>query len=67
MCIYGDPAYPHRVHLQSAFREAVLTDDMKLFNASMRVCRIWVEWLFGDVINYFKFLRLQKEFKNWNE
>lgn len=48
MCMYGDPAYPHRVHLQSPFREAVLTDDMKLFNASMSACRISLEWLFGD-------------------
>ena len=63
MRMYGDPAYPHRVHLQSPFREAVLTDDMKLFNASMSACSISVEWLFGDVINCFKFLDYKKKFK----
>ena len=46
MCMYGDPAYPHRVHLQSPFREAVLSDDMKLLNASMSACRISVEYKF---------------------
>ena len=56
MCMHGDPAYPHWVHLQSSFREAVLRDDTKLFNASVSACRISVEWLFGDVINYFKLL-----------
>ena len=63
MCMYGDPAYPLRVHLQSPFREAVLTDDMKLFHASMSACRISVEWLFGDVINYFKFLDYKNNLK----
>ena len=63
MCMHGDPAYPHRLHLQSPFRETVLTDNMKLFNASMSACRISVEWLFGDVIDYFKFLDYKKNFK----
>ena len=54
--VYSNPAYPHRVHLQAPFREVVLIDDMKLFNASMSASRIAVEWLFGDIINYFKFL-----------
>ena len=63
MCMYGDPAYPHRVHLQSPFREAVLADDMKLCNASMSACLILVEWLFGDVMNYFKFLDYKKNLK----
>ena len=61
MCMYGDPTYPHRVHLQSPFREAVLTDDMNLFNVSISACRISVEWLFGDVIKYFKFLDYKKK------
>ena len=61
--MYRDPAYLHRVHLQSPLREPVLTDDMKLFNASMNACRISVEWLFGDVINYYKFLEYEKNLK----
>lgn len=36
---------------------------MKLFNASMSATRIAVEWLFGDVIDYFKFLDFKKNLK----
>ena len=49
MCIYGDPAYPLRVHLQGPFRNPHLTPLMK--------------WLFGDVINYFKLLDFKKNVK----
>ena len=42
------------------FREAVRTENMKLFNASMSASRIAVKWLFGDVYNYFKFLDYKK-------
>jgi hypothetical protein len=35
MCIYGDPVYPLRVHIQAPFRGAVLTADMQDFNKSM--------------------------------
>ena len=60
MCIYGDPAYPLRVHLQAPFRNAVLTADMEAFNKSMSAVRVSVEWLVGDVINYFRFLDFKK-------
>ena len=63
MCIYGDPAYPLRVHLQSPFRNAVLTADMEAFNKGMSSVRVSVEWLFGDVINYFKFLDFKRNLK----
>ena len=32
MYIYGDPAYPLRLHLQQPFREAPLTAPMEQFN-----------------------------------
>ena len=60
LCIYGDPAYSLRIHLQAPFRDAVLTDDMAAFNASMSLVRVSVEWLFGDIVRSFKFL----DFKN---
>lgn len=63
MCVYGDPAYPLRVHLQAPFRNAVITHQMEEFNSSMSVVRISVEWLFGDIINYFKFLDFKKNLK----
>ena len=63
MCIYGDPAYPLRVHLQGPFRNPHLTPLMEAFNAFMSSVRISVEWLFGDVINYFKLLDFKTNLK----
>lgn len=63
MCIYGDPAYPLRVHLQSPFRDARLTPEMQAFNASMSSVRVSVEWIFGDVVNSFKFVDFKKNLK----
>ena len=63
MCIYGDPAYPLWVNLQAPFRNAILTPDMEAFNKSMSTVRVSVEWLFGDVVNYFKFLDFKKNLK----
>ena len=62
LCLYGDPAYPHRVHLQVGYRNPVLPEE-KLFNESMSSCRVSVEWVFGDVVERFKFTnfgRMQK-------
>ena len=63
MCIYGDPAYPLRVHLQSPFQGAALTPQMEMFNDSMSSVRVSVEWLFGDILNYFKCLDFKKKLK----
>ena len=63
MCLYGDPAYPLRVHLQAPFRNAHLTQPMQDFNTSMSAVRTSVEWLFGDIINYFKFMDFKKNLK----
>ena len=63
MCIYGDPAYPLRVHLQGPFQGAALTPQMEMFNDSMSSVRVSVEWLFGDILNYFKFLDFKKNLK----
>jgi len=63
LCIYGDPAYPLRVHLQGPFRNAHLTPQMQQFNKCMSEVRTSVEWLFNDIINYFKFLDFKKNLK----
>ena len=61
LCIYGDPAYPHRLHRQRPFaRRAALAHNEMAFNLSMSQVRIAVEWVFGDIINYFKFLDFKK-------
>jgi hypothetical protein len=63
MCLYGDPAYPLRVHLQAPYRIAQLTQQMRLFNTLMSSTRVSVEWLFGDIINYFKFVDFRNNLK----
>ena len=63
MCLYGHPAYPLRVHLQAPFRNAVLPPPMQAFNMSMSIVRESVEWLFNDIVNYFKFVDFKKNLK----
>ena len=63
MCIYGDPAYPLRVHLQAPFRRGNIVQDMQDFNRSTSQVRVSVEWLFGDIVNYFKVLDFKKNLK----
>ena len=63
MCVYGDLAYPLRVHLQTPFRRMPLTALMQDYNASMSAVRISVKWLFGDIINSFKFKDYKKNLK----
>ena len=66
LCLYGDPAYPLRPQLMGSYRQgdvSVLTEEMKEFNKAMSSVRISVEWLFGDVANYFKFIDYKKDLK----
>ena len=63
MCIYGDPAYPLRQQLQAPFKNAVLAEEQQLWNNSMSSVRVSVEWLFGDIINYFESLDFKKNLK----
>ena len=63
MCLYGDPAYPLRVHLQGPFRNPHPTPLMEAYNNSMSSVRVSVEWLFGDIVDYFKFMDFKKNLK----
>ena len=60
VCLYGDPAYPLRVHLQAPYRNRQLTQEMENFNKSMSAVRVSVEWIFGDIVNYFRLLDFKK-------
>ena len=62
LCIYGDPAYPLRNHLQAPFK-GNLTPIQKDYNKAMSQVRISVEWIFGDILNYFAFLDFKKNLK----
>ena len=63
LCIYGDPAYPLRVHLKGPFKRAIVTPLEAEFNKSMSAMTIAVEWIFEDIVNYFAFLDLKKNLK----
>ena len=66
LCLYGDHAYPLRPHLMAPFRleeVPVFTANMEAFNEAMSSVRVSVEWLFGDVLNSFKFLDFKKNLK----
>ena len=64
LCIYGDPAYPLRNHLQAPYRSnRFLTHAQRDFNKSMSTVRICVEWVFGDITNYFAFMDFNKNLK----
>ena len=64
LCIYGDPAYPLSLHLQCPFaRRQHLTQEQQAFDQSMSQVRVSVEWIFGDIIKYFKFINFKKDLK----
>ena len=63
LCIYRDPAYTLRVQLQVPYRNAMLTGDIQAFTTCMSEVRVAAEWLFGDIVNYFKFVDFKKNLK----
>ena len=63
LCIYGDPAYPLRPHLQAPFKGANVTPLQNELNKSTSKVRISVEWIFGDIVTFFKFLDFNKNLK----
>ena len=63
LAIYGDPAYPHRIHLQSPYKGVNLTGAQKQFNRSMSAVRVCVEWPFGEIVKYFAFNDFKKNLK----
>ena len=62
-CVYGDAAYPLCAYLQKPFQGARPNDQQKEFNTAMSSVGTSVEWLRGDVINYFKFVDFKKKLK----
>jgi len=63
LCIYDDLAYALRLHLQGRFRGAGLTPLQCAWDESMSEVRVFVEWIVGDIIYYFKFLDFKKNLK----
>ena len=63
LCIYGDPAYPLRVHLQTGFNTIGITPEEDEYNQRMSASRVSVEWVFGDIVKYFAFCDFKKNLK----
>ena len=49
--------------MQGPFQSAALTPQMEMFDGSMSSVRVSVEWLFGDILNYFISLDIKKNLK----
>lgn len=59
--LYGDPAYPLRIHLQAPFRARALTPLMMDFSKSMSTVRsLWSGFL-TTFATYFKFIDFKKK------
>ena len=63
LCIYGDSAYPERMHLQTPYKGNNLNNDQKAFNTAMSKVRVSVEWVFGEIAGYFAFIDFKKNKK----
>ena len=62
-CIYRDPAYQLTAHIQAPYRQAENNQDMINYKKPMGEVRVTVEWLFGNIKNYFKFIDFKKKMK----
>ena len=62
LCIYGDMGYPIWPQLQTPFQGANIAPEYDYNNAMSKV-RTVEEWLFGDILNYKKFMDFKKNLK----
>ena len=63
VCIYDNPSYPHCPQLQAPIKGPWLTSEEQEWNKAMRSVHVSVEWIFGDIVNYFKHLDFKKGLK----
>ena len=48
------------VQLQGPLKRANITQAQREWNTAMSRVRVSVEWIFGDIIKYFKFVDFKK-------
>ena len=60
LCIYGNPVYPLSLYVQTPHRAVNLTQAQQGYNKAMSEVRVAVEWLFGDIKTFFKFIGFKK-------
>jgi hypothetical protein len=63
LCLYGDPAYARRPHLERPHRGINLTVQQQQHNTSMSAVRQAVEWQFGKIVSLWAFLDYHKNLK----
>ena len=63
LCIYGDPADPLRPQLMAPFKGNRVTAQQNQWNQRMSSVRVSVEWVFGDIVIYYKFIDFHKGMK----
>ena len=63
LCVYGVPVYPLRVRLQAPVSNRMLSPQITNFNKALSSVRVSVDWLFGDIVDYLKFVNLKKNLK----
>ena len=61
--VYGDPAYPLSPYIQKAYQSAARTPNQRRYNTSMNGARVSVEWAFGDIASWWKFVGAKKQQK----
>ena len=55
LCVYGDPAYPLSVHLQTGFGNAV--EGVQVYNQRKSSVCVSAEWVFGVILERYKVYR----------
>ena len=63
LCLYGDQAYHLRPQLIGPFQVAAKTPLQNFWNKAMSQLRVSVEWIFRNILHYFKFLDFKKGLK----
>ena len=63
LCIFGEPAYPLGTHIQAPYKHNHLSETKKDFNKAMSSARVSVEWVFGEITEYFAFVDFKKNEK----
>jgi hypothetical protein len=62
-CLYGDPAYPINDYIFGGYRNPDSGSSQQEFNSAMSEVRVSVEWNFGEITQYWKFLDFKQDMK----
>ena len=62
-CLYGDSGYSRRWFMEVPYQGSALSAEQRVFNKSMSLSRITVEWVFKEVKMYFSTLDYKRKMK----